>query len=181
MTNIACILFWWLCSIFEYLKLNILIFLGSCIFRAGFYLLCLLLADAGKLKKRFVEISFSNMLFNMVKQSKNALFETKDAENPINNAFCLPKSYAYQMNLTQVWCIPQMETFCYTRINLTAIARYFTCSASLEWYSRQMQPWPVPWKMIVYTQEQFLECNRKRHMTTRPAELGISPGFLLEE
>lgn len=79
----------------------------------------------------------------------------------ITHFACL-KVVLTRMNLTQVWRIPQMETFCSTRINLTVMARYFTCSASFEWYPRQMQPWPVPWKMTVYTQEQFLECNRKR-------------------
>lgn len=81
--------------------------------------------------------------------------------------FACLKVVLTRMNLTQVWRIPQMESFCSTRINLTAMASYFTCSASFEWYPRQMQPWPVPWKMIVYTQEQFLECNRKQHVTTQ--------------
>lgn len=80
--------------------------------------------------------------------------------------FACLKVVLTRMNLTHVCCIPQMETFCSTRSNLTAMVRYFTCSASFEWYPRQMQPWPVPSKMIVYTQEQFLECNRKWHVTT---------------
>lgn len=44
-------------------------------------------------------------------------------------------------SLTRVWHSQQMETFCYIRMNLTAIARL--CSTSLEWYPR-----PVPGRWL---------------------------------